>query len=162
MSKTLLRHTLIKQYFWYLCWLPYLYTFSRENYSFIIVSAETEYISTRSWYGFVTRLTRRVPLVEQELLTLPKHLSSLPVFSGVRVTRSLVWVRARLFKLQKGCTRLAAASDQVYQWLVHGPWFSPASSTTKTGRHDIAEILLKVAWLVWVVRFNDLIHWATR
>ena len=40
--------------------------------------------------GFVTRLTRRVPLVEQELLTLPLHLSSPPVFSGVRVTRSLV------------------------------------------------------------------------
>jgi branched-subunit amino acid transport protein len=40
--------------------------------------------------GFVTRLTRCVPLVEQELLTLPEHLSSLPVFSGVRVTRSLV------------------------------------------------------------------------
>jgi hypothetical protein len=40
--------------------------------------------------GFVTRLTRRVPLVEQELLTLPVHLSSPPVFSGVRVTRSLV------------------------------------------------------------------------
>ena len=29
-------------------------------------------------------------LVEQELLTLPEHLSSPPVFSGVRVTRSLV------------------------------------------------------------------------
>jgi hypothetical protein len=29
--------------------------------------------------------------------------------------------------------------------LVHGQWFSLASSTTKTGRHDIAEILLKVA-----------------
>jgi hypothetical protein len=30
----------------------------------------------------------------------------------------------------------------------HGQWFSagtPVSSTTKTGRHDIAEILLKVA-----------------
>ena len=39
---------------------------------------------------FVTRLTRQVPLVEQELLTLPEHLSSPPVFSGVRVTRSLV------------------------------------------------------------------------
>jgi hypothetical protein len=25
--------------------------------------------------------------------------------------------------------------------LAHGRWFSPASSTTKTGRHDIAEIL---------------------
>jgi hypothetical protein len=33
--------------------------------------------------------------------------------------------------------------------LAHGRWFSPgtpASSTTKTGRHDIAEILLKVAF----------------
>jgi hypothetical protein len=40
--------------------------------------------------GFVIRLTRRVPLVEQELLTLPEHLISPPVFSGVRVTRSLV------------------------------------------------------------------------
>jgi hypothetical protein len=32
--------------------------------------------------------------------------------------------------------------------LAHGWWFSPgtpATSTTKTGRHDIAEILLKVA-----------------
>jgi hypothetical protein len=36
----------------------------------------------------------------------------------------------------------------VYQLLAHGRWFSPgtpASSTTKAGRHDIAEILLKVA-----------------
>ena len=58
------------------------------------------------------------------------------------------WVRARLSKLQKECTRLAASSDKVYQLLAHGRWFSPgtpASSTTKTGRHDIAEILLKVA-----------------
>ena len=55
------------------------------------------------------------------------------------------WVLARLCKLQKGCTRLASASDKVYQLLAHGRWFSPASSTTKTGRHDIAEILLKVA-----------------
>jgi hypothetical protein len=41
-------------------------------------------------------------------------------------------------------------SDKVYQFLAHGRWFSPgtsASSTTKSGRHDIhvAEILLKVA-----------------
>jgi hypothetical protein len=45
------------------------------------------------------------------------------------------------------CTRLAGASDKVYQLLAQGRWFSPgipASSTTKTGRHDIAEILLKV------------------
>jgi hypothetical protein len=48
---------------------------------------------------------------------------------------------------KKGCTRLAVTSDKVYQLLAHGRWFSPgtpASSTTKTGLHDIAEILLKV------------------
>jgi hypothetical protein len=59
-----------------------------------------------------------------------------------------VWVRAWLCELQKGCTRFAASSDKLYQLLVHGRWFSPgipASSTTKTGCHDIAEILLKVA-----------------
>jgi hypothetical protein len=42
----------------------------------------------------------------------------------------------------------AAASDKVYRLLAHGRWFSPgtpASSTTKTCCHDIAEILLKVA-----------------
>jgi hypothetical protein len=37
-----------------------------------------------------TRSTRRVPLVEQELLTLPEYLGSPPVFSGVCVSRSLV------------------------------------------------------------------------
>ena len=41
--------------------------------------------------------------------------------------------------------RIAAASDKVYQLLAHGRWFSLASSTTKTDRHNIAEILLKVA-----------------
>jgi hypothetical protein len=49
---------------------------------------------------------------------------------------------------KKRCTWLAATSDKVYQLLAHGRWFSPgtlASSTTKIGRHDIAEILLKVA-----------------
>ena len=56
------------------------------------------------------------------------------------------WVRAQLCKLQKRCTRLA--SDKVYQLLAQGRWFSPgtpASPTTKTGRHDTAEILLNVA-----------------
>ena len=54
----------------------------------------------------------------------------------------------RVCILQKMYTRLAAASDKVYQLLAHGRWFSlgtSASSATKTGRHDIAEILLKVA-----------------
>jgi hypothetical protein len=50
---------------------------------------------------------------------------------------------------------IATASDKVYQLLAHGRWFSPgtlASSTTKTGRNDIAETLLKV-----VLNTNNLI-----
>ena len=49
---------------------------------------------------------------------------------------------------QKGCTRLTAANNKVYQLLAHGQWLSPGtpdSSTTKTGRHDTAEAFRKVA-----------------
>ena len=70
---------------------------------------------------------------------LTTHISLSPIRHGI--AHSFV-------NYKKGYTRLAAASDKVYQLLVHGLWFSPgtpASSTTKTGRHDIAEILLKVA-----------------
>jgi hypothetical protein len=48
----------------------------------------------------------------------------------------------------RGINQLFSTSDKIYQLLAHGQWFSsgtPASSTTKTGHHDIAEILLKVA-----------------
>jgi hypothetical protein len=43
---------------------------------------------------------------------------------------------------------LTFASDKVYQLLAQGRWFSSGtlpSCTTKTGLHDIVEILLKVA-----------------
>jgi hypothetical protein len=55
------------------------------------------------------------------------------------------WVRARPRILQKKCA--LNSQPQVIK-LTHGRWFSPGtstSSTTQTGRHDIAEILLKVA-----------------
>ena len=75
------------------------------------------------------------------------YVVGLPNNSCKTITNT-AWVRARLCKLQKGCTGLAAASDKAYQLLAHGWWFSPgilASPTTNSGRHDIAEILLKVA-----------------
>jgi hypothetical protein len=62
--------------------------------------------------------------------------------------RLWAWVRAQLCKLQKRCIRLTAACYKAYQSLALGRWFcpgTPASSTTKIDRHDIAEILLKVA-----------------
>jgi hypothetical protein len=54
--------------------------------------------------GFVTRLTRLVPLVEQEMLTLPDHLSSPPILSGARVTRSLVLYVYFVYRCLSFCT----------------------------------------------------------
>ena len=60
-----------------------------HGYVPLVASASRSFPHSRLIAGFVTRLTRRVPREEQELLTLPDHLSSPPVFSWVRVTRSL-------------------------------------------------------------------------
>jgi hypothetical protein len=54
-----------------------------------------------------------------------------------------LWVR---IPLKRGVLD-TTLSDKVCQWLSTGLWFSlgtPVSSTNKTDRHDIAEILLKV------------------
>jgi hypothetical protein len=57
----------------------------------LVVNTSRSFPHTWLITGFITRLTWRVPLVEPELLTLPEHPSSPPVFSEVRVnTRSLV------------------------------------------------------------------------
>jgi hypothetical protein len=63
----------------------------------------------------------------------------------VETEANKAWVRARLCKLQNGCS--PHASDKAGQLLAYGRLLipgSPTSSTTKTGRHDIAEILLQV------------------
>ena len=54
----------------------------------------------------------------------------------------MLWVR---ISIKARCTTLC---DKVCQWLATGRWFSPGplvSSTNKIDRHDITEILLKVA-----------------
>ena len=56
----------------------------------LVVNTSQSFLHSWLITGVVTRLTRRVSLGEQELLTFSEHLSSSPVFSGVRVTRSLV------------------------------------------------------------------------
>jgi len=60
----------------------------------------------------------------------------------VSITTDVVSVR---ISIRARCTTLC---DKVCQWLVTGRWFSPGppvSSINKTDRHDITEILLKVA-----------------
>ena len=61
-----------------------------NDHGYVPLVVNTSRSFPHSWFiiGFVTRLTRQVLLVEQELLTLLEHLSSPSDFSGVLVTRS--------------------------------------------------------------------------
>ena len=58
--------------------------------SYLVVSTSRSFPNPWLITGFVTGASRRMLLMEQELLTLPEHLSSPPVFSGVCVARSLI------------------------------------------------------------------------
>ena len=72
--------------------------------------------------------TQWVSPVEQELVTLPGKLSSPPDFSTNRVAQ--YWALCVMFCISP---------------LSFFLWPSTYPSTTKTGHHDIAEILLKMA-----------------
>ena len=71
-------------------WLWNICATNYHGYVPLVVSTSLSF--PHSWLitGFVIRLSRRVPLVEQKPLTLPEHLSSPPVVSGDRVTRALL------------------------------------------------------------------------
>jgi hypothetical protein len=61
-----------------------------HGYVPVVINTSRCFPHSRLITEFVTRLTRWVPLVEQELLTLLEHLIPPPVFSAICVTRSLV------------------------------------------------------------------------
>ena len=68
--------------------------------------------------------------------------------SPYKIITNTTWFRSLLCKLQwrvRSTRSRKWSSLTVRQLLARGWWSSPASFTTKTGRHDIAEILLKVA-----------------
>jgi hypothetical protein len=75
------------------------------------------------------------------------HMMSYVITDMYKPITNMACVRSRLWKLHKRVHTTRNASDKVYQLLSRCLWFSPASSTIKTGHHDIivAEILLKVA-----------------
>ena len=80
--------------------------------------------------GFVTRLTRLVSLVEQELPTLPQHLSSPPAFSGVRVRGGMCLFCRSLFVLLYFVLYCIVCSSSIY-----GLWL-PLSSMLQTIYHN--------------------------
>ena len=75
-------------------------------YGYVPLVVSTSQFFPHSWLitDFVTRLIRRVPLVEQKLLILREHLCSFSVFSWVRVTRSLVLFLCFIDRCLSFCT----------------------------------------------------------
>ena len=77
-----------------------------NDHGYVPLVVNTSRSFPHSWLitGFVTRLTRRVSLVEQELFTLQEHLSSPLVFSWVPVARSLVVCVCFVYRCLVFCT----------------------------------------------------------
>ena len=68
-----------------------IYVTNDHGYVPLVVSTSRSFCHSWLICGFVTRVTRGVPLVERELLALPEHPNSPPVFSGVDVAGSFVF-----------------------------------------------------------------------
>jgi hypothetical protein len=96
-----------------------------NNHGYVPLVVNTSRFFPHSWLitGFITRLARRVPLVEQELFTLPEHLSSPPVISGVRVTRSFVLCVCFVDRCLSFCT-FPFGHCVVCSFSIYGFWLS--------------------------------------
>jgi hypothetical protein len=100
----------------------------------------------RNWRMFPTRFhlartrhSHSIPTIRNRSFIVHGYIHILPM-QWVPIT--MLWVRI-LNRVR--CTTLC---DKVYQWLSAVRWFSPGppvSATYKTDRHDVSEILLKVA-----------------
>jgi hypothetical protein len=90
--------------------------------SSLVVNTSRSFPHSRLITEFITWLTRRVPLKEQELLTLPEHTSYPPVFSVVLVIRSLVLYICFVNRCLSFCTfsfgHCVVCSSSIYRlWL---------------------------------------------
>jgi hypothetical protein len=116
--------------------LQYIYFVLRT----VWISMHNEHHKNRLITGFIARFTRRVLPVEQELPTPLEHLNSPPVFSGVRVTRSLVLCVCFVNRCLSFCTFLLAIVLSVllrYTDSDYLPLVSSNSSYTKCKRSNI-------------------------
>ena len=150
------------------------YLFQRELnvcyillFFFFLVNFVGKYriITCLSWLitGFETRLMWWVPLVEQELLTLPEHLSSSPVISGVRGTRSLVLYVCFVDRCLSFCTFffLPLCCRFLFDiWIRITPLVSSNSSYHRIPYTDVSGLHLKHMdkRMVWISRMFTLIE----
>ena len=108
---------------------------------------------------FVTRLTQRVPLVEQELITLPGHLSSPLNFSGVRVTRSLVLCVCFVDRCLSFCPfsfgHCVVCSSSIYRfWLPL--WYLLVIVLSVLLRYTDSDYLFGIFWPLCCLFFFDI------
>ena len=91
-----------------------------HGYLPLVVNTSLPFPHSQLITGFVIRLTRRVSLVEQKLLILPEHLSSPPIFNGVRVTRYLVLCVCLVDRCLSFCTftfgHFVVCSSSIYEF----------------------------------------------
>jgi hypothetical protein len=95
-----------------------------------------------------------VPVVKQELLTLLEQLSSSPLFSWVRFAGFVIFyvvlppaldylVNCEIYTPYAGAARILIKLASCLPMFGGSLLGTPASSTTKTGHHDIAESGIK-------------------
>ena len=97
--------------------------------------------------------------MEQELLTLPEHLSSSPVFSGVRVTRSLVLYVCFVDRCLSICTvslgHCVVCSSSIYRfWLLL--WYLLAIVLSVLLRHKVSDYPCGIFTPWWCLFFFDI------
>jgi hypothetical protein len=114
------KSTHVQRYFFLEAYLNFLYF----GYHVKVI-----WFSCRKFFFFFNYLTLSVPnegtechsRIVSTLLTLPEHLSSPPVFSGVRVTRSLVWCVCFVDRCLFFCT-FSIGHCIVCSSLIYGFW----------------------------------------
>jgi len=99
--------------------------------------------SFMTYHRVCTYINTMDALVEQELLTLPVHLSSPPVLCGVRVTRSLISYVCFVDRCLSLCTfsfdHCVVCSSSIYRFLLP----PLVSSNCSSYLHHFANIILR-------------------
>ena len=106
------------------------------------------------WCSYWLKVTRRVSHMEQELLTIPEHLSSPPVFRSVRVARSLVFsivfCRSLFVFLSLFFSGRCIVYPSIYGFWLHSLVSSYFSSTLSNWQQkQIQHMALEIRWLAW-------------
>jgi len=93
--------------------------------------------------------------MEQELLTLPEHMSSPPVFNAVRVTRSLLLCVCFVYRCLSFCPfSFGVVCSSIYGFCLP-LWYLQTLLTTRNKRHHGA-CISSTTHLVNLIAFNDL------